>query len=563
MNFKKSILVITFSLLLALVLFSTSVFSCTTIVVGKDACVDGCPMIGYCCDGARYDTRVIKVPAKQHELGEMRPLYSKPPENIRYPRIVDPERSPGYAPIEGQKYTKPVAYIPEVEYTNGYFELVMPMLNDNRLAMGECTCGVRTRKTGGDREDAPFENRNLARIAMERCSTARDAIKVMGEMAEKYSYNEDGETITIIDTEEAWVFDVLCTPSGKGAIWVAQRVPDDEVAVCANRFTIREIDLGNPDYFMASDNISKIAKAQGWWDPAEGPFDFARAYNRPRSSIPYGNLRRRWRVHDVLAPSQNYSPWIEDQYTKEYPFSFKPDKKVSVQDIMFLYRDHYEGTEFDLTKGLAAGPFGSPNRCSGGTRQGDEKVEGSWERAIGVNRVSHHIVVQSRGWLPAPIGGICWFAHDTAATSCYVPFYAGITKMPEPYTIGSLTNFTRDSSWWAFDFVGNWADLKYSYMIKDINEAQERLEGKAFAMQPAVEKAALALYEIDPSLANEYLTNYSTEHANYVVSEWWKLADYLIMKYNDGYVNIPRVSQGVGYPAWWLKEVGYGPIQKP
>lgn len=228
---------------------------------------------------------------------------------------------------------------------------------------------------------------------------------------------------------------------------------------------------------------------------------------------------------------------------------------------MAIHRDHYEGTEFDLTKGLAAGPFGLPYRYSGG--EGEKEVQGGWERPISVKGVSHCIVIQSRGWLPPSIGGICWFGHNTAATTCYVPFYAGITGMPEAYRTGSLTWFTRDSSWWAFNFVDNWADLKYSYMIKDINAAQERLEGKAFAMQPAVEKAAMELYEIDPSLADEYLTKYSTEHANYVVSEWWKLADYLIVKYSDGYNNIPRVGKGVGYPAWWLKEVGFGPIEKP
>lgn len=326
MNSKKLFLIVSMSLL-SLVLLSTAVFSeafveldeCTTIVVGKDVCVDGCPMISYTCDGSNYDIRVVKVPARYHEPGEMRPVYPKPvvgPENIRYPRIVDPDRSPEYAPIFGQKYTIPVAFIPEVEYTQGYFEIVMPILNDNRLGMGECTNSARTGKTGGDREDAPFENRNLARIAMERCSTARDAIKLMGELAVKGGYNDSGETITIIDEKEAWVFNVLSDPSGKSAIWVAQRVPDDEVAVCANRFTVREIDLGNPDYFMASANVSEVAKEQGWWNPAEGPFDFARAYNNPSSTIPYGTLRRMWRVYDILAPSQKFNPWVEDQHTK-------------------------------------------------------------------------------------------------------------------------------------------------------------------------------------------------------------------------------------------------------
>ncbi len=544
----------------ALMLLSAYVLGCTTIAVGKNASADGCPMISYTCGGYRYDIRVIKVPAAYHKPGSMRPLYAKPPGNIRYPRIVDAKRSPGYAPIAGQKPTKPVAYIPQVEHTNGYFELVMPILNDHGLGIGECTVDARTVKTGGDREDAPFENRNLARVAMERCSTAREAIKLMGELAEKYGYNELGETITIIDTEEAWVFDILCTPSGKGAIWVAQRVPDDEIAVMANTFTIREIDLDNPDYFMASDNIFKIAEEQGWWNPAT-PFDFSSAYNRVREEPPYGSLRRLWRAYSLLAPSRVFKPWVKNQYTREYPFSVKPDKKVSVKDLMAIHRDHYEGTEFDLTKGLAAGPFGTPNRYAGG--EGEKQVKGRWERAISLNRTSHSIVVQSRGWLPASIGGIAWFGHDAAYSTCYVPFYAGITKMPKPYMTGSITEFSRESSWSAFNFVSNWADLMYSHMIKDINAAQKRLEGKAFAMQPKVEKAARELHEIDPNLAVEYLTDYCIKHANAVIQEWWKLADYLIVKYSDGQINIPKVDKGVGYPAWWLKEVGYKPLQKP
>jgi len=549
----KSILLIGISYVI-IMSHQISLMGCTTIIVGKNACVDGCPMVSYCCDGANYDIRIVKVPTANHKPGSMRPLYAKPPGNIRYPRIVDEQRSPGYAPIAGQQPTNPVAYIPQVEHTFGYFEVVMPILNEQGLGMGECTCEARTGKTGGDRKNAPFENRNLARIAMERCSTARDAITLMGEMAEKYGYNETGETITIIDTEETWVFNILCTPSGKGAIWAAQRVPDDEIAVMANIFTIRVIDLDNPDYFMASDNIFKVAEEQGWWNPAT-PFDFCFVYDKVRKEPPYGSLRRMWRVYSLLAPSCGFHAWVQDSYTREYPFSIKPDKKVSVQDLIAIHRDHYEGTEFDLTKGYAAGPFGTPNRYSGG--KAENQIEGRWERPISVNRVSHSIVVQSRGWLPPSVGGIVWFGHDAAYSTCYVPFYAGMTEMPKPYMTGSMTKFSRESSWWAFNFVSNWADLKYSYMIKDINTAQERLENKAFEMQSSIEKVASTLHKNNPDLAVEYLTDYCINHANDVVNEWWNLADYLVVKYSDGFINQPKVGQGVGYPAWWLKRVGY------
>lgn len=532
-----------------LIMFSSSVFPCTQVLVGKNASIYGCPLISLCNDGSAYDFSLVKVPPRYHEPGEMRPLYRKPVENIRYPRIVDPDRSPEYAPIESQRYTVPVAFIPEVEYTHGYFELAHPILSDQGLGMATTDVGAITggKSAGEDREDCPFENRNLGRIGMERCSTAREAIKLMGEMADKYGYDCCGSTMAVIDSEEAWSFQILRTPDLKGAIWVAQRVPDDEVAVMANSFTTREIDLSDPDYFMASENIFEIAKEQGWWDPAKEEFDFTRVYSAPRKSVPYGSLRRMWRAYDLLAPSKELSPWVEDDdlYTEQYPFSIKPDKKVSIQDLMAIHRDHMEGTEFDLTKGLAAGPFGSPNRLSGG----------SWERAISVPAVSHTFVIQSRGWLPPSIGAVCWFAHDCANNSCFVPFYAGITGMPKAYRTGSLANFTRESSWWAFDLVGQIADLRYCYMIEDIRKEQKRLEGMAFDKQEGVEKVTMDLYEKDPALADDYLTKYTTDHANYVVGEWYKLADYLIMKYNDGYNNIPKIGQPVRYPDWWLEEV--------
>ncbi|GAJ06329.1 unnamed protein product, partial [marine sediment metagenome] len=236
---------------------------------------------------------------------------------------------------------------------------------------------------------------------------AREAVKLMGDLAVKYGYYLSGECHTVIDPNEAWIFFVHATPTLRNAMWVAQRVPDDEVAVVANRITIREIDLSNPDYFMASDNIFEIAKEQGWWDPADGPFDFQRAYDKVRETPPYYNLRRQWRVYDLLAPSRQFKTWVEDVYTTEYPFSIKPDKKVSLQDLFRINRDHMEGTQFDLTKGPAAGPFGTPERYGGGA--GEKEVKGGWERAISLNRTSYSYVIQSRSWLPDPIGGLVWY----------------------------------------------------------------------------------------------------------------------------------------------------------
>jgi len=567
MNTKRIIYLIGVSIL-ALMLLNNFVFcatsdefdedkGCTTIIAGKDATVDGSLITSHTNDCGHCDPRIAYVPAEDHQPGEQRAVYEF---LLNYPRYCGFDRGPTYYPKAGEVPMEPIGYIPEVEHTYAYYEGVYGIMNEQQLAIGETTCGAKTSAKPKPEGEALFDISALSKVALERCSTAREAIKLMGDLGVKYGYYGWGETFTVIDPKEAWVFCMIATPDGRSAIWVAQRVPDDEIAVITNEFTIRDIDLDNPDYFMASDNIFEIAEEKGWWNPAT-PFDFTAAYSPGEYAHPYYSLRRKWRAYDLLAPSKKFSPWVEDGLTKAYPFSIKPDKKVSVQDVMTITRDYYQGTEFDLSKGMAAGPFGTPNRYGGG--KGEKLIKGTWERAIGMFRSDYVQICQTRGWLPASIGGVMWFTPDVATTSCFVPFYAGCTQLPEPYSTGTRYEYNENSAWWTFNFVSNWADLKFSYMIKDIKEKQEGLENKMFAFQPAVDQAAKVLYDKDPELARKYLTEYCVNNGNVVVDEWREFGKFLVAKYIDGYVNKPNVGEGAGYPAEWLKEVGYdkGPLQ--
>jgi dipeptidase len=248
---------------------------------------------------------------------------------------------------------------------------------------------------------------------------------------------------------------------------------------------------------------------------------------------------------------------------ERYPFSVKPDEKINAQDIMAINRDHYEGTEFDLTKGLEAGPFGTPNRYP---TPGSQNPEGSagWERAISLFRTNFSTVVVARKDMPSWVGGLTWFAYDAPHSSCYFPIYAGITELPESFAKGmrggSYDVFSRESAWWAFNFVSNWADLKYSYMIEDIKAVRDPLEEEFFAVQPTIEKTALDLYEQDPDLARRFLTTYSNSCATRVVDAYWKLASQLVGRYADGYVygDDEYKVESVGYPQEWMDAVGFG-----
>ena len=542
---------VVFLLFVSVLLISLPLYGCTTFVVGKDASKDGSTMTTHTCDCGSCDSRLIYVPAKDHEPGSKRPVYEC---THPYPRFVDADRAPGYAPMDGQEPTEPLGYIPEVEHTYSYFDGSYAIMNEHGLGIGETTAAAKVYKQPKPKSEAILHSDVLSRLALERCKTARCAIKTMGKLAVEHGYYGWGENLSIIDGEEAWVFTVVPTPDEPSAVWVAQRVPDDEVAVVPNIITIREIDFDDPDNFMYSDNIKEVAKDQGWWEEGE-PFDFLKVHGGGEYGHPYYSLRRKWRGLDKLAPSKNFDPYVEGEYTKQYPFSVKPDEKVSVKDVFELQRDYYQGTQFDLTEGLAAGPFSSPYRWAGG--EGEDLVEGAWERPISVFRCSYTFVMQVRNDLPDPVKGVTWWGPDAPHSTVYVPFYAGINKIPEAYSTGHLSEFTRDSAWWAFDFVSNWAHLKFSYMIEDIKEKQEEIESKELAMQPAIDQAAKSLYEQDPELAREFLTDYSVRNANEVVDQWWDFADHLIVKYNDGYVNKPELAKGVGYPAEWLEKVGY------
>jgi len=329
------------------------------------------------------------------------------------------------------------------------------------------------------------------------------------------------------------------------------------VFVAANEMRIREVNPDNPDMLYCK-NLHAIAEKHGWWKPEDGKLDWLKTVSLGEYNHPYYSLRRVWRLQSRIAPSQKKSPWVKDGFTKEYPFSIKPDNKLSVHDVMALYRDYYQGTEFDQSKGITAGPFGSPYRypgpmdAGGDTGDPNARLKGAWERPISIYRCGFSYVCQARGWLPDAIGGLVWFGPDEPMSTCYVPFYAGVTRIAAPYYTCDTTTFSQKSAWWAFNFVANWAGLKYSYMIKDIQQKQHEIEHAAIEDIKEIDEQALDLYKNDPEKARQLLTTYCETQANQVVKAWWNFAWILVARYDDGYVNAPgKMAQEVGYPQDW------------
>ena len=557
-------------LLFTLTLIPAAAAACTTILVTPGATADGSTIVSHSDDNDLMDQRIIYVPAREHEPGSKRAVYCsacalgeyKQYNSFTYPRLVAMDRGPGYDTDEYPK-SVPLGHIPQVEHTYAYFDGSYAIMNEHQLMIGECTCGAKI-QPGPEPGKRIFYSSELSRVALERCTTAREAVELMGELIDTYGYYGTGETLLVGDPKEGWVFEMCGDDAeGVGGLWVAKKVPDGEMFVAANEFRIREIDPDDPN-LIYSGNLHSSAEAHGWWKPEDGKLDWLEAVSLGEYSHPYYSLRRVWRVMSNAAPSLGLSPWVENGYTKAYPFSVKPDKKLGVRDVMELHRDHYEGTEFDMTKGLAAGPFGFGNRYygpydpSGDVGDPRVKLEGAWERALSVGYCGYVYVNQGRSWMPDTIGGVCWMGLDTPSETCFVPFYCGVTALPEAYETCNTAAFSRDSAWWAFDFVANWAALKYDYMSKDIREMQDKIEPAEIEEMKGVDAKALGLHEESPTAAREYLTKYCTANAEKVVGEWWNFADYLIARYNDGFLNTPaKVGQRIGYPEEWRKAVGY------
>jgi dipeptidase len=492
---------------------------CTVIMVGREASTDGSVMSTHAADCGVCDFTWRHVPAADHKPAEKRKLYR-----------IDQIRT--WPPSEGLKWDMVLkdftgVEIPQVAHTYGYHHSIFAYMNDQQLAIAESTIG-NARKLSNTTPTPALNISMLTLLAMERCRTAREAIKLMGSLAEEYGYGENmgGEMLAVSDPGEVWVFEImpvgpLWTPkSGKpGAVWAAQRVPDDHVAVCPNESRIGEMDLRNPDFFMASAHAVSYAVEAGLYDPKSGkPFSWKRAYSPSEGSAETteGRRSRMWRFFDLVAPSQKFRAGTPNM---DFPFSVKPDSKLSVRDVMALTRDKSPDSSFDPVRGLRGGPFKNPNYFKG-------------TRLISVPNVEYTTLTQCRSWLPDPVGGIVWVALGAQDTSCYVPFYAGATDLPKSFGIGDHFVLNRDSARWAFDYVDFHVQVAYNAAIEDVEEAQKSWEDGAVARIPEVDARAAELYKKNPKEAIRHVTGFSLNNATNVVNAWWKLGDDLWVKYN-------------------------------
>ena len=501
----------------------TEGMECTSITVGKRASADGSVMTSHTDDSHRSRTNIMVEPAADHQKGEKQTLYK------RVWAKNEPGKMARYEDV-------PVGEIDMPAHTYQFFNTAYPCVNEKQLAIGESTFGGRAELKS---DKGLIDCQRLCMLLLQRCSTAREAIRTAGELLKQYGWIDAGECLTIADKNEVWHLEILGPGKDKvGAVWAAQRVPDEHVAVNANASTIREINLKDKDYFMASDNVYSLAQEMGWWD-GKSTFQFAYAY-APSTRTMIACRRREWRVFDLLAPSLHLDPNSEN-----YPFSVKPDSAVTVEKMMSIFRDYYEGTPYDMRKTLTVAdkegksvisPMANP------FMKADEmklfKINGGWdergERNIAVHFTVYGTIIQCRSKLPDEVGALCWFALDNVASSIYVPIYANVTDLPSTYkTDGRITGFSRESAWWAFNCVGTLAAQRWGDMHPVVDKAWAPKQKEFITEHYVIEKQAMELINQDKyDEAIQVLTNFTDICGNEAVERAWKLGDELWTKFD-------------------------------
>ena len=519
-----------------------SASACTNLIVGKKASADGSVMCTYNCDGFGFSGSLSYSPAGHHEPGELIAIHGWGP------------------PHEGQ-------YVKQVEYTYN----VVGLMNEKQVTIVETTFDGRLELVN---RDGLLDYFSLMHLALQRCSTAREAIRCMAELVEEYGYNSSGETLTICDPNEAWIMEIIGKGPGRnGAVWVALRVPDDCICAHANLSRIRQIPFGKGS--ISSKQLNKInkfdiecvyaydvvsfAREKGYFNGKDEDFSFRDAY----CPIDFENVRyadaRVWsffRHHYSHEEMDKYLPYINGEFDicDHLPLWIKPDKPLSMRDLQQDMRDHFEGTPLDMTSDMTAGPWGMPIRPLPMHFKDSDSLAYFRERPIACQQSGFTMTCQMRSWLPNDVGGVTWFNCDDANMVAYVPLYCCITQVPDCFRPENnpRTEFSDQSAFWMNNWVANMVYPRYSMMIGDLRKAQKELEDYYFADQDSV---LTAIKDMMPGDRQSYLNKKSIAYADMMMKRWDKLAKYLIVRYNDQIVR--RVDENGEFTRWGHDTPGY------
>ena len=548
----------------AVLLSAPNALGCTSFLFTRGATVDGSTMITYAADSHTRYGQLRYCPAARHRPGETYKVFDYGSQRFLM-EIPQPERT--YA--------------------------VVGFINEFQLAIGETTWGGRPEVEKGNERGIDYGS--LIYITLQRARNAREAIVVMDNLVQTYGYTGGGETFSIADPNEVWIYEIVAKTYEKGAVWVARRVPEGYVSGHANQASItifpqettwnkrrgmgyhKAISSEHIDYIdepevecVYAHDVVNAARINKWYNGLDRNFSFADTYNpltfsgaRACDARVYAMFNR---INSKMQPFEAYA--MGDITAMRLPLWVKPDQKISVADVMNLMRDHYEGTPMDMTNDPGAGPYHCPYRW----RPMEFTVDGHsyiHERATSTQQTGFSFIAQCRAWLPNKVGGILWFGVDDTYSTCYCPMYCGLTQIPVCFEEGngSMTEYSETAAFWLFNRVSNFAYLRYDSMIKDIQKVQSRLEHN-FIDNEKVKTESLANLNNEQRQQIE-INRFSNMCAEDMMRQWRQLDQTLLMKYIDGNIKyqkpdgtletteygVVRFPQQPEYPEWWLRMI--------
>lgn len=511
--------------------------ACTNFLVTKGASVKGSTMITYSADSHQLYGELYFWPAKDYPAGTMMDVYEW--DTHRY-----------------------MGKIPQIAHTYS----VIGNMNEHQLAIGETTFGGID---GMVDTTAIIDYGSLIYITLQRAKNAREAIKVMSDLVSQYGYASAGESFSIADPNEAWIYEIVGKGSGNiGAVWVARLIPDGYISGHANQARIQtfpiatgkknSVAITSKDFKRLYDpmveciyayDVVEVARAKNLFTGKDQDFSFSDTYN----PITFDGARmcevRVWSffksVNGDMDQYFNYASGHD--LSKRMPLWIKPDRKISNYDLMNFMRDHLEGTPLDMRKDIGAGSFGSPYRWRPLTwKVSDNPASKTYcnERATSTQQTGFVFVAECRNWLPDPVGGIFWFGVDDAATTVFTPMYCGITKIPENFRVGNgdMLTYSPTSAFWLFNLVANMCYSRYDLMSNDALKVQKKLELSYTDEITKIDEEASRLYVSDQKQALDYITKYSVKSGKNTFDQWKTLSEYLLVKYIDG--NVKREKDG-------------------
>jgi len=509
------------ALLMGAALTAQQADGCTNLIAGKKATTDGSVMVTYAADSHTLYGMLTHTPAAKHAPGSMR-------------KVVEWDTG------------KPLGEIPQPAETFN----VVGNINEYQVCIGESTWGGRPELVDTTGRSI-IDYGSLIQIALERSKTAREAIKVMTDLVDKYGYASSGESFSIADKNEVWVMEMIGKGAEKGAVWIAVRIPDNAISGHANEPRIRQVNYKDKENVIYSKDLFSFAKKRGYFKGKDADFSFADAFDKHDPASRRGCDARVWSFFRRFAPdTEKYVAWCNGTSDEPMPLYVIPEKKVSLKDMQWRMRDHFEDTPFEMTSDIGSGPDHVPYRWRPMNYKVGDK-EYLMERAIATQQTGWSFVSQSRADLPDAVGGVLWFGTDDTNTSVYMPFYCSMTEVPSQLGHGDLNHFDMNANFWMNNWVANQAYHRYDLMIPDIRKVQNRLEDKFRDSRPAREAELAEMAKagnLDALRAS--VNKEGKEIAREATDAYRDLAQYLLVKYMDG--NRKKEENGK------FKENGYG-----